>query len=832
MKIFILLCICISVWAAPLLAQEVTVTGKVTDASTGDPVPFVNVFFKGTSIGSTTDFDGYYRIKTTSPQDSLVASYIGYIKRMKYVGKAQSQQVNFQLEPDITKLEEVVFLAGENPAFEVLRRVVKNKSINDKRSLSAYEYQSYNKIEIDVDNISDKMKKKKIMQKITMVMDSIERVAGEDGKPVLPIFISEALSSYYFRDSPRLQRELIQKTKVTGVGVTDGNTVSQLLGSSFQEYNFYQNWLNILEKEFVSPIADGWKLYYNYDLMDSLFVGDHLCYRIEVRPKRVQDLAFNGTIWITTESYALKQVDLSISKDANLNYIDKIKIQQELQETEAGAWLPVKTRVLVDVGEVTKNTAGMLAKFYSSNKDFIINKPRGVKFYETSLEVAEDAKIYKKGFWEENRHDSLTETEKNVYIMIDTLKSIPMVKSYLEVMNILVNGYKRVGKVDVGPYIYAYANNNIEGHRVRVGFKSNINFSNKWIFRGYLAYGFGDQEFKYGASARYILSRKRWTTIGIERKRDIEQVGLLAEDLEENNYIFYAFSNFGQLIRPFINTQNKFTFQREIRKGFTQKVGLVNKTFDPRYDFQFYRSPGVENAAVANSYTATEINVETRLSKGEVFLQDDNDRISLGSGTKPIFTINYTMGVKGLLGSDFDYHKVSMHATQRVKFGFLGVSRYTISAGHIFSQLPYPLLKVHIGNESPFYTSAAYNLMNNFEFVSDSYASLRYNHYFEGFILNSIPLIKKLKWRLVGTANVLFGSVRQENIDIIPEGTSAEGEPYRFNALSPGKPYVELGYGIENIFKVVRIDAFHRLTYLNNPEASKFGIKIYFQFIL
>ena len=227
---------------------------------------------------------------------------------------------------------------------------------------------SYNKIEFDIDNLTDKFKSRRLVQKVQAVIDSVDRIAGEDGNPVLPIFFSESISKFYFRNNPTLQKENILKTKITGVGIQDGTFVSQLIGSSLQEYNFYQNWLNILNKEFVSPIADGWRYYYDVFLIDSLYIDNYLCYRIDIYPKRDQDLAFSGSIWITKEHYALKRVDLFIDKSANLNFIERIKIQQELERTEAGPWIPVKSRVLVDVSEVSENYAGLLAKFYTSNK--------------------------------------------------------------------------------------------------------------------------------------------------------------------------------------------------------------------------------------------------------------------------------------------------------------------------------------------------------------------------------------------------------------------------------------------------------------------------------
>ncbi len=812
-------------------AQKTIITGKITDANSGDPVPFANIVFKGTSIGTSTDFSGFFRLETNNPTDSLVASYVGYITRSKAVRKGQTQVLDFQLYENVINLQEIVFVAGENPAFEIMRNVVKNKKGNNKRSLEAYQYETYTKIEIDVDNITDRFRNKKFVKKITQVMDSVERMAGEDGKPILPVFISESLSEYYYRNEPRLQHERIIKSKITGVGVEDGTLVSQFIGSSFQEYNFYQNWLNIVSKEFVSPIADSWKLYYEYDLMDSAMVGDRFCYRLDFFPKSEQDLAFKGSMWITKNEYALKQIDVTVSPSANLNYVEKIKIQQELEPTEAGPWIPARNRVLIDIGEVTNNMAGVLAKFYTSNRKIVVNEPQDLKFYARPIEVAEDFKVGSTDeYWNQNRHEPLSSTELSVYEMIDTLKSIPVVKTYTEILKIVINGYKKVGKVDVGPYLSAYANNSVEGNRFQVGFRTNIDFSDKWVFGGRIAYGTGDEKFKYNGFIERILDRNHWTTLKAEYTRDIDQVGLAAEDLV-NNSVFLAATRFGNLIRPYYYHQAKFTAQRELFKGFIQKAIFRYRDFDPAYSFAYFTEPGRTDAPLASSFKATEVVLEARYAKDELYIQNDNQRISLGTLKWPIFTVRYTRGLKGVLGGDFDFNKVSFNVTKGLKMGFFGTSNFSFTAEHVFETLPYPLLKAHIGNESAFYTTAAFNLMNFSEFASDSYASLRYNHYFQGFILNRIPLMKKLKWRLLASANVLYGELSQENQDLIPE-FDAEGSPVEPIGALSDEPYIEVGYGIENILKVIRVDFIHRLNYLDRPDVDKFGVKVSFQFIL
>ena len=240
-----------------------TLSGRITDAQTGDPIPFAAVAIKGKTAGVTTNFEGFYSLKTTQIGDSLLASSMSYRVRVKAIRKdSLIQTIHFQLEGSEFKLQEVKIYAGENPAYNILRKVVKQKPSHNPNRLNAYEYESYNKIEVDVDNISNRFRKRKSMKQITGAVEQFDKIAGEDGRPVIPIYLSESLSNYYFRENPRKKKEQILKTKISGIAVTDGSLISQMIGSSFQQYNFYQNWLSVVDKDFHSPIADGWKSTY------------------------------------------------------------------------------------------------------------------------------------------------------------------------------------------------------------------------------------------------------------------------------------------------------------------------------------------------------------------------------------------------------------------------------------------------------------------------------------------------------------------------------------------------------------------------------------------
>jgi hypothetical protein len=810
-----------SLWA------QYRIHGKVTDAETGDPIAFANVILKGTTTGMTTDFEGNYLIQTNSLSDSLVVSYLGYTSQSKSLQDQAEQVLNFQLRPTAFELDAFVFEAGENPAFEIIRRAAERRKDFDKRSLMAYESKNYTKIEIDIDNLSEDFRQRKSVQKVTQVLDSIKQLTNDEGEKILPVFFSETVSKYYYRNNPELRKEVIEKSKVTGVGITDGSTASQITGSVFQEYNFYKNWLSILNKDFVSPIADGWKTFYDYDLLDSVLVGKDTCYKLQVYPRREQDLAFSGTIWIKKDDYSLKQVDLTIPKDANLNFVDRIKIQQELQPTSAGPLIPSKTRVLIKIAQVTANTAGLLAKFYTATDSVVVNQPRETKFFNQAVELENDFGMAEDEYWVANRPDRLSSEELAILQMVDTLKKIPIVRFYSEGLKFFATGYKPIGKIDLGPWPGFFNYNNVEKVRLGMGLRTNYKFSNKWELKGYVGYGFGDKKWKYSGTATRILDRAHWTTVQAYSNKEIDQVGLEIASLQSNS-IFLAASRFGTLRSPYFSTNHGVNVQREFFKGFLVKVGVNAGQFDPLYDFYYLEKDSRE---YRSRFETTELRAGIRYGRDEIIVINDNERASLGSIKWPIFEVNYARGMNWL-GGDLEYEKLSLYVYQRINMGLLGVGRYELDAGKIFGEVPYPILKNHLGNETWFYTSAAFNTMNFTEFTSDQYFSLRYRHSFEGFLLNSIPLIKRLKWRFVGSGNVLWGSVEDYNIDNVPS-VDPEGNPLKtFGRLDFGNPYLELGYGVENIFKLFRVDFFHRMTYLDNPGAKPFHVKVSAQFIL
>lgn len=824
-------------------AQETIVRGRITDATTNEPIPFANARFQGTTSGTACDFDGFYSIKTTKPIDSLTVSYLGYKSRTKRIKRGQVQTIDFQLQSDAVGLKTVTILAGENPAYRIIRKAIANKETYNYQKLEAYEAESYVKILVDVDQLSERFKKRKILKPVTALFDSLQAHAGEDGKAHLPVFYSENLSKLYYTKSPEQKREDIIAAKINAVGLKKGGTLSQLTGSSFEEYNFNNDRIALFTKEFLSPIATSAFLFYEYYLIDSSLIGAHKCYQIKVKPKNNQDLLFTGNIWITDTSFAVKQINLDVSKTANLNFIEKMQIQQELALIDGGIWFPVKTRSVVDFRDVSNNTVGLIGKFYVSYKDVKINQAKDAQFYQQNMVVAEGALRMDNDFWAVRRHEKLTATDVNMYNMLDTVRNLPTVRTLVDIAYTLVNGYYELGKIGLGPYHTIYRFNNIEGNKLRLGFRTNERFSREWILRGYLGYGTKDEKFKYNMQVERILSRKVWTKAGMQYRDDIDPLGFSFnyDDSPSFTYrqssLFAASSQINRFSLLTHKREQRIWLESEFRRGLTGRVALYHGDFKQFFDVNF--DPGSSGAQFQKDFNTAELVTDLRIAPNEYNIQSDNRRIRLSQPVAPVILLTYTMGVKGIVGSSFNYHKLGLGVRQKLRLGLLGFSEYYVDAGKVLSPIPYTLLEIHRGNQTPFFANGAYNLMNYFEFVSDQYVSIDYQHHFGGLLFNRIPLLRKLKLREVALFNAVYGGLSKQN--------RSYNDNRLFNTLSKG-PYVEAGVGIENLFSLIYFDFIWRLSYtdaayradytqlqldqgINRPyHISTFGVKVGLQF--
>lgn len=827
-KLFLLVCL---TSAIPALFAQTKVQGKIIDIETNEGVSFCKVFFADANKKSSADFEGNFNITGPKGSKRLGFTFFGYDTVYVDVMADTVQFVNVEIKPKAHEIKRVVIPSSqENPAHRIMRKVVLNKKGNDGYKLDAFQHESYSKIEIDVDKMSEKFQSKKSVVKILNQLDSANRLRSERGTLLLPVFFSETHSEYFYNSSPELYRENILRTKISGVGITDGSFTSQLIGSYFQTYNIYNNYLNIAGRDFISPVTDRWKVYYDYKLEEFIDeVKGKLCYRLSFTPKRAQDLAFKGTMWITHDEYALKQIDVKIGREANLNFIEKVNITQEFTQVEdSGAWLANKTRIVLDVMQLGKNP-GLIAKSYVSNYSYKVNKVKPTEFFDTKIVLDEDALSKDPTYWQRNRADSLTAEEIRIYGMIDTIKNVPVVKTYTEIVDLFVNGYKDIGKISIGPPLSIYAFNNIEGHRFSLGAKTNNKLSNKFFSEANLTYGTQDKQFKYQIKTEVLLAKRSYAIAGLHIKKDIEQIGAYNQ-FAANNSLFDAFNRWGTLRQPFMLDQKSVYVNTDLLKGVRQSLKLSTRKFDALFPFRYFTNPGANNNLDSQIRT-TELTIGYRFGFKESYLFNDFDRLTVGMANKPVFNIYGVFGFRGFLDGTFDYQKFHFDMMHNVRIGLLGRLRYQIKVGYTPNILPYPLLESHLGNRTIFNNSASFNMMRVFEFVSDQFASLSLHHDFDGLVANRIPVFKKLKWRFFATSKVLVGRVSGPNKALIPALDENMRPLMQFGGLAANKPYMEFGYGISNIFRFIRVDFLHRANYLQGG-ANPFGVKVSMQFRL
>ncbi len=821
-NIWHLLALLLALASAPALQAQVTkIMGSVTDGTSGEPVPFANVYFEGTTIGVTSDFDGKFSIETRTPSDTLVVSCMGYETEYSRVMKGQFQEIHFVMTSQNLDLPEVIIHAGENPAEILLRKVIANKETNRGGNYETCEYEVYSKIEIDANNITEKFQNRRILRPFRFIFDHLD-TSTVNGKTYLPIFLSETLSDYYYRKSPKSEKEVIKAAKVSGI---ENESILQFLGNTFQQYNFYDNYITIFQKNFVSPVANFGLNHYKYYLVDSSLLSDKWCYKIMFKPRRKQELTFTGHFWVNDTSYAIKQFEIRIAEDANLNYVNDLVIMQEFEKVDDEHWMVVMDRGIGDFNLLDDNytALGSFAKKTTTYRNFVFNRPKDDKFYSIPTSVIVSEKAYEKdeSYWRDNRHDSLSRDEKTIYHMVDTIRNLPAFRTWSDIVETVVTGYYRRNKFEFGPYASLISFNAVEGARFRVGGRTTEKFNDQFRLQGHLAYGTRDMKFKYGAGFLYLPNKDPRRAFGGSYRYDIEQLGN-SPNAFRDDFLFAALFRRNPADKLSMTNEYNLYYEHEWFHGFSNKLTFTYKEILPLGPEQVRVYNDLGDLVSLSTIPTSRITFETRFAFREKFLLGDFERVSVGT-KYPILGLQYSYGIPELFGSQYEYHELRFGIRQWFNVFNLGWSKYMIEAGKIWGTLPFPLLRLHPGNETFIFDEYAYNLMNYFEFISDEYVSVFYTHHFDGFFLNHIPLMRRLKWREVGFVKGVIGTMSDKN--------KAYNElPSLSHTLE--KPYFEAGVGIENIFKIIRVDGIWRLSHLDNENISKFAIfvSLYFAF--
>lgn len=802
--------------------SQVKISGTVKDEQ-NNSIPFANILFVGSNTGTVSDENGTFYLESDTNYSEIEVSFLGFDTKIIPI-KSRNFNVVITLKEAASQLNEVFIYSGKvkkkgNPAIAILKKVWEKKRQNGIYLFDQYQYEKYEKLEFDINNVDSTLIESKLFNNIEFIFEGID-TSRVTGKAFLPIFINESVYKTYGDNTKNKVREDIEANKNSGF--SSNQNVIAFIKDLYVEYDIYSNYIKIFDKSFVSPVSRAGVSSYNYVLTDSAYIDNKWCYNILYYPRRKSELTFKGDFWVNDTTFAVKEINMQATKSANINWIKDIYIEQEFNVLNDSIFLLKKDYMMSDFSLKKKDKAkGIYGKRTTMYKDYVFDEQKTDKFYSVKID-AYNEEIYNKGadFWNKSRQEKLSENELGIYKMIDTLKTVPKFKRMYDLMSILGSGYIELNNFDFGPIFSSIGTNDVEGIRLRVGGRTYFGPNDKWRLQTYLAYGFRDNQFKYGAQGKWMLNPKSRFIIGGGNRRDVEQIGVsltTTNDILGRSFASSAFFSSGDNSKlTSINLSNLY-LSIEPKKNLEFRVGASYRTLKSaspstfNLDWWVDKDNGIKNYKTVQS----EVDLSVKYTPNRKTIGWGVERNEVSSVYSTLF-FSFSQGLKGVFDSDFDYQKIQAYYRQPILIGGFGRMFSTFEVGKTFGEVPLGLLSVVPGNQSYFTIENTYSLLNYYEFITDTYASIHLDHNFNGRFFSRIPFLRKLNWRELVGVKAVWGSISDEN-----RALNASNITY----LAPEKGYFEYSVGVGNIFKVLRVDFSWRGSYRNIPETNNFVIK-------
>lgn len=829
MAIAVLLCITSA-------AQTRLVRGTIIDSVSRLPLPNVSVVELNKTRGTISDAAGKFKINIENRTKVLVFTATGYKPVRLVVTDTLVTDYMIMLSKSFTTLAPVIVNAKKtryrnknNPAVELIREVIANKTKNGPGAPDHLSYEQYEKAKILFDKPSKLIVNNFIMKKYQFVFENVDTVLVP-GKTLFPAYLEEVYSKNYYRKTPEKKKKIVLARKSTDLGeYLDMTAISQILKRLYEEVNIYDNSVNAFTMQFLSPIADIAPTFYKYFIVDTIEENGKKIVQLDFMPRNPEDLLFKGTLYITLDgNFAVKKVSLDVSKHINVNYIRHFEVHQDFEEG-IGNHYHLSSSRMVAYFSPFPNTPAVYGERIIAIKnvnDTIISE-EAMKGRE--VDTLSQASIQTNNYWQEERPEPLSQPEANAYINTDSLVRMRSYSQLMDIVTLLTAGYKSVGKFEIGPVGSFYSFNSVEGNRLQFGIRSKPALSTKYFVDSYVAYGFGDQRWKYFLSGTYSLNHQSIYTfpfhyIQASYMHDTRILG--QEDVFTQGNSFLGSFNRGINDAWLYNDIFRLTYVHELQSHFSYTIGMKYWSQQPTGSLHYIFKDGISEPDTLHQIITTELSFTVRWAPHEQFYQGKATRRDV-INKYPIITFQYAKGISGLFGGQYSYDALNLAIFKRFYTAPLGFSDIGINAGYLAGNLPYPLLIIHPGNQSYFYSVNSYNLMNNGEFLSDHFASMRIDHYFNGFFFNKIPLIKKLRLREVIEAKFLIGGLRDENNPAVNPSQMQFPTTNGVTSSFPlgGKSYFEAGFGIYNIFSFIRIDLVKRFSFLSHPNISDLGLR-------
>ena len=835
-------------------AQSFTsASGIVKDSITGEPLPFVSVYFDGSTIGAMTDDNGTFTLQNNQGYTKLAAASLGYdTKFIDLKPGKKNDNLELLLKPTAFEISEVVvkpkrekYTRKDNPAVELIKKVIAHKNDNRIEAKPEYQTEVYEKLSLSLDNFNPNLDKNKFLKKFKFIKNYLD-TSEFNGKPILTVSVRENLSDFYYRKSPKAEKTIVRAKRMQGIDKTldDGGGITSNLEEIFKSINIFDNNIPILLNRFVSPLSSTLATtYYHYYIMDTLDVGGDKCVDLAFVPANSESYGFTGRLYITLDgNYAVKKVLLNTPANINLNWVDKLRIEQEFKQMPDSTWVLDQENTFVNF-YVVKGTQQLYAHQLRNydNYNFNVQNADSVFGLLGALHVLPEATVQPDTFWIHNRPIPLKEKEDALKDLLGQLRKVPAFNAIIKTAEILITGYiptandKKVTKFDFGPMNTTFSANHLEGFRMRVGGMTTANLNPYWFASGYLAYGTNDRKIKYNLKLTHSFTKKEYhegenpvNNLSFIQEYDVYTPGQDFLFTSKDN-IFVAWKVGEPVTKMQYIRKSVLQYEKEWLNGLTWKSGIMNQNNEAAGTLQYIKRDESGNLYHIKDFTTSEIGTQLRFAPGERAYNGRSGKESVFNLSKdaPVFKLSHQLGIKGVLGGDYNYNHTEISAEKRIWLSSFGHIDAQVKAGKVWDKVPFPLLILPNTNQSITIQPEAFHMMNALEFVTDQYVSFNATYYLKGWILNRIPGIKWLRLREVLSFNMIYGGLTDKNnptltpgLFLLPDGTQPLGST----------PYMECSVGLENIFKILRIDYYRRLTYLDHPDIKKGGIRIALRF--
>lgn len=813
-----------------------TASGRIVDAKTNKDITGVDLFINDDEKPALTTTSGNFLVQSDTIIYKLKFLRKNYALQSIEISPENASNIFVKLAQEkVSSIEEVVIHnekpkyknKKENPAYAIMQKVWERKRNNGLDKFDTYTFKEYEKIQFDANNLDSAFMKRKIFNKLDFIFDYADSTAS--GKIGLPLFLNEAVYENYGENRPSKRNKRLLVAQKTS-GFQDNQIITLTAKNLYRDINIYDNTLNYFDIGFPSPVGETGFSTYDYNLIDTISIRGENAFKIRYLPKRTEVLAFQGYLYIDTDSYAVLGATLKSTQKINVNFINGISTELEYDNPDENTFLPRKVITEIEMTPFSKKKSAksIVAKRSVDYSNYGFNKPLEDKLFKRTEEEYSDQFVEKDdAYWVQARPDSLSKSEQGIYDMLDKLQQTPKFNRLVKLYETLGSGYYNVAKsIDLGSIFSVYGKNEVEGDRIRIGARTYFTRNDPWRLQFYTAYGFKDHQVKYGAEGRFMFNRVNRFTVGAGTRRDILQLGVQLTN--DDGIMARTFASSTLFARgenaslSSVNQTNVFTSiepWKNIQLRLDGTMQSIKSANPDGFNLMYYKDGNVRKTT-NDSHLALSLIARP----GAKFSQTGLDRTEHGT-LAPTIILKYTRGIEGLFGSDFMYNKLQFMFYKPILIGSWGKLMLNFEAGKNFDTVPLALQNVIPGNQSYSLAANTFAQLNYYEFVADTYTTLHLEHHFNGKILSFIPLIKKLKLREVAFIRSAYGTLSDDSKAINVTG-------FKYSAPSE-HIYYEYGVGLENIgfgnLRIFRVDFNWRGNYLDRPDISKFGIKAGFQ---